>query len=132
MRFGSDLLVLDGAIVYNGDDLVIVEGIENVKQQAYLRSITDLGESIFYSNYGGKIYEYLAKPYTPENIEKVENEAKEILLSVGSEYGAPWISEVLECKYILIEIEGKTVKLIYTKYVVNGEITESNFNIGGD
>lgn len=132
MNFGSDLLVLDGAIVYNGYDLTTVSGIDNVNQQAYLRSVTDLGESIFYSNYGSKLYEYLAKPYTPENIEKVENEVRSLLLSIGSEYGTPWISEILECQYTLKEVEGRTVKYIYTKYIVDGQVQETSFNIGGD
>ncbi|MDO3680643.1 DUF2634 domain-containing protein [Paenibacillus ehimensis] len=117
MNFGSDFLILNGEFVWEGDNLATVSGEDNVKQQAYLRLITDLGESVFFADYGSRLQMYLSKPFNEENKKKAEAEAKATLLRVGD----GWIEQVLECRIELEDTSGK--KILFAKYFLQGENT---------
>lgn len=132
---GRDLLLQNGDIVFAGDNLATVGDEDNVKQQAYLRLLTDLGESVFFSDFGALFIIYASKPYTEENARKVEAEARVALLKVGTQSGGEsWIEKVLECRLQLTEIDGKKVKMLYAKYLIrdNSEPQELSLALGGE
>ncbi|MGF9909493.1 DUF2634 domain-containing protein [Brevibacillus porteri] len=133
MTYGADLLVVNGEIMWTGDTLAVVREVENVKQQAYLRLLTSLGESEFYPTYGATLSEVLAKPYTPENKKIAESIAREVLLLVGTENGPGWIEEVTNCQLKLETINEKQVKVLYAKFKVRDveDVVETLFNLGG-
>ncbi|WP_340701675.1 DUF2634 domain-containing protein [Brevibacillus borstelensis] len=134
MSFGADMLIIDGEIMWSGDTLATVTGIENVKQQAYLRLLTTLGESEFYPQYGTTLSEVLAKPYTPDNKKLAESIAREALLLVGTENGPGWIEEVLDCRLLVQVIQGHQVKVLYAKFRARDISTpiETTFELGGE
>ncbi|WP_019123646.1 DUF2634 domain-containing protein [Brevibacillus massiliensis] len=133
MSYGTDLLIIDGEIMWTGDTLATVSGLENVKQQAYLRLLTALGESEFFSNYGTTLSEVLAKPYTPDNKKTAESITREALLLVGTENGPGWIEEVIDCQLLLTTVGGKQAKTLYAKFKVRefDESIEATFPLGG-
>ncbi|UED70701.1 DUF2634 domain-containing protein [Brevibacillus sp. HD3.3A] len=133
MNYGTDLLVINGEIMWSGDTLATVSGLENVKQQAYLRLLTSLGESEFYPEYGCTLSEILAKPFTPENKKTAESIARDTLLQVGTENGPGWIEEVIDCHLKLETFDGQQVKVLYAKYRVRdvADIAEAAFSLGG-
>lgn len=110
----SDILVVNGEVVWNGEDLYIVKGNEAVDQEAYLRAVCDLGESVFYGDYGSKLFTYLGKPNTSANKALIEAEAKEVLLKTKG------IKEVLEVSFRQIVIEDRLCPFIYAKYQYEG------------
>lgn len=127
---GADILLLNGEIVFEGDTLSTVSDEDNVKQQAYLRLLTDLGESEFFNDYGTLIHTNLAKPYTTEQAQKVESQARASLLRVGDAGGGKgWINNILECKLLQTEVEGKSAKMIYVKYVLQDDIQPKEMTI---
>jgi len=132
---GTDILILNGDIVFDMDNLSTVSSEDNIKQQAYLRLLTDLGESVFFLNYGTTLYTLLTKPYTEENARMVEAEARAALLLIGTQSGGQgWIEQVFECQLQLITIEGKQVKMLYVKYLPRGEteLQELQLSLGGE
>lgn len=129
MNFGTDLLIVDGEIMWNGDDLATVSGVDNVNQQAYLATLTDLGENVFFSLYGGRLYEYAAKPFTMDNKQKMESEAREILMKVGTSGGGQsWIETILVCDVSLVQVDGKSAKMLYVKYLPRGSTQPQEIN----
>jgi phage baseplate assembly protein W len=120
MNFGTDLLIVDGEIIWDGDELATVSGEDNVNQQAYLRLMTDLGENPFFPDYGSQLQTYMSKTYTLENKQKAEEIAKAALLRVGDENGLSWIEQVLDCQLLLTQVEGKTTKVLFAKYKIRG------------
>lgn len=133
MNFGADLLIVNGEIMWSGDTLATVSGLENVKQQAYLRLLTTLGESEFFPGYGTTFSEVLAKPFTPENKKLAESIAREALLQVGTDSGPGWIEEVESCQLKLETVNGQHVKVLYSKFRVRdgAGIVEAGFPLGG-
>lgn len=134
MTYGADILVINGEIMWTGDTLAVVSRVENVKQQAYLRLLTSLGESEFYPAYGSTLSEVLAKPYTPENKKIAESIAREVLLLVGTENGVGWIEEVTDCQLRIETVNEKQVKVLYAKFKVRDieDVVETSFNLRGD
>jgi hypothetical protein len=134
INVGTDLLLVDGDIVFDGDNLATVSSDTNVKQQAYLRMLADKGESVFFPDFGTKVYQYANKPYNEENARKVESEARAELLQVGAINGIGWIEKVLECRYHLTKVDGKAVKTLYIKYLIRDETLsrELSLVLGGD
>lgn len=110
----SDLLVINGEVIWNGEDIYIAKGKDAIDQEAYLRATCDLGESIFYGDYGSKLFTYLGKPNTASNKALIEAEAKEVLLKTKG------IKEVLEVSFRQIVIEDRLYPFIYTKYQYEG------------
>jgi hypothetical protein len=121
MNVGTDLLLFNGEFVWEGDNLATVSGADNIQQQAYLRLLTDQGESIFFRDYGCKLQTLLSKPFTPENKQRAEADAKAALMQVGNANGTAWIEQVLECKIELVTIDGKQAKRLFAKYLIRGE-----------
>ncbi len=119
----SDILVVNGEIVWENDEIYIANDNEDIKQQAYLRSICDLGESIFYDDYGSRLFEYLGKPFSEINKALIEAECKEVLKKVEG------IEEVLEVNLFWIEIDNQKKPCIFVKYTTNGkqQVLESVF-----
>lgn len=106
----SDIFVLNGDIVWEGDEIYIANDKDSINQQAYLRATCDLGESIFYNDYGSRLFTYIGKPNTESNKALIETEAKETLLKVKG------ISEVIETSLINVNIDDKIFPCIYAKY----------------
>ncbi|KKX52559.1 MULTISPECIES: hypothetical protein [Brevibacillus] len=133
MSFGTDILIIDGEIMWSGDTLATVTGIENVKQQAYLRLLTTLGESEFYPQYGTTLSEVLAKPYTPENKKLAESIARDVLLQVGTENGTGWIKDVIDCQLLIQKIDEQQVKVLFAKFLAQdlSDPIEAAFDLGG-
>ena len=133
INVGTDLLLLDGDIVFSGDNLATVSGEDNVKQQAYLRELTDKGESVFFPDFGTLLFTYANKPYTEENARKAEAEARAGLLRVGDVNSPGWIEQVLECRFYTTEVGGKQVRMLYAKYLIRDdkEPRELNLTLGG-
>lgn len=119
----ADILVVNGEIVWTGDELYIAEGYEAIDQEAYLRASCDIGEDVFYSDYGSRIFEYLGKPYSESNKSLIEAEAKEALLKTQG------IKEVLNADLKYIKIDDSVLPCIYAKfkYTDSDEIMESKF-----
>ena len=131
---GTDILILNGDIVFDGDNLATVSGEDNVSQQSYLRELADKGESVFFPDFGTLLFTYVAKPYTEENARMAEGEARAGLLRVGDANNSQgWIEQVLECRFYLDTVDGKTMKKLYAKYLVRGgiETRELNLTLGG-
>lgn len=133
--YGTDLLLLNGDIIFAGD-LATVSGEDNVKQQAYLRLLTDLGESVFFPAYGTALQVFISKPYTDENAKKAEAEVRTALLRVGTQDGGPgWIEQVIECRLYLSEVDGKQVKMLFAKYLLRDGVEPQEIRLalgGGD
>lgn len=120
----SDILVKQGDIVWDGDNLTIISKEENLKQQCYLRSTADIGESAFFRNYGGRLFEYVSKPYNYENKTRAETEARRILLEVEG------VEAVSELSLELVKIDGKLCKMLFSQIFYMGEVKKLNFNFG--
>lgn len=76
-----DIKVWDGDIVWRGDEIILCDGVTNTIQQAYLETITDKGESLFYQEYGTRIYQKIGKIASSGNQELIQQE----VLNVFSE-----------------------------------------------
>lgn len=129
MNFGTDLLIVDEEIVWEGDALATVSGEDNVRQQAYLRFLTDLGESVFFKDYGSRFFSYLSKPFNDENKKNAESEARALLLRVGDSNGQGWIEKVISSQIDLVTVDGKQVKRLIVKYVLRGDSTVRDLNM---
>jgi len=97
----QDILVVNGEVIWTGDDIAIAEGEDAIDQQAYLRATCDLGESIFYEEYGSKLFEYLGKPDTQTNKALIEAECMEMLRKTER------IASVESAIFEWVEIEGQ-------------------------
>ena len=75
----QDILVVNGEVIWQEDDIFIIEGEDCIDQQAYLQATCDLGESIFYNGYGSRLFEYLGKLDSETNKALIEAECMEIL-----------------------------------------------------
>ncbi|QDX91064.1 DUF2634 domain-containing protein (plasmid) [Brevibacillus laterosporus] len=121
--FGNDVMIANGEIVWNGDEIVMVEGERNVLQQAYLRCMADLGESSFFPEYGSTLRGYLGKPFTKENklAAKIaaESEVTQRLLMVGD----GWIEEVLRCDVSLVKVAEQDMIFVQATVRIRGEET---------
>ncbi|WP_027416202.1 hypothetical protein [Aneurinibacillus terranovensis] len=132
MNFGSDVLVVNGAIRWNGDDIVTVSDTDNVVQQAYLRFLADLGESVDFPDYGETVGFTAGKPFTAQMKAEIEAAAREGLMKIGTDNGGPpWIDTVEDVEFYLQEVDGVQTKMLYAKFVVQGEIKEINIQAGG-
>lgn len=120
----ADILVVEGDIIWDGIDIAIIDSDENLKQQCYLRSITDEGENPFFKNYGGKVFDYVSKPFSYENKSKLESEIRKLLLNVE---GIEMVSEVT---VYLKEYEEKMCKMVNAQFIYNGKAKSFNFNFG--
>lgn len=69
-----DVLIWDGDIAWQGDRIMLCDGVSNIVQQAYLETTTDKGESLFYQEYGTKIYKKVGRVITNGNKELVQQE----------------------------------------------------------
>lgn len=69
-----DVLIWDGDIAWQGDRIMLCDGVSNIVQQAYLETTTDKGESLFYQEYGTKIYQKVGRVITNGNKELVQQE----------------------------------------------------------
>lgn len=114
--FGNDVMISNGEIVWNGDEIVMVDGERNVIQQAYLRCQADLGESLTFPEYGSTLRGYQGKSFTSESKIAAESEATQRLLMVGD----GWIEEVLRCDVSLIEVNEKKKMLVQAKVKIRG------------
>lgn len=115
----ADIMLEAGEVIWQGDDIYIADGGNSIDQQAYLRLTCDVGESIFYPDYGSKLSEYLGRPYTAGNKALVETEAKVRLLEVQG------IDEVEDVKIYIAEGEGVKRPCIYAKYSRANETVRS-------
>lgn len=106
----QDILVVNGEVVWQGDDIFVVEGEDAIDQQAYLRATCDLGESIFYEEYGSRLFEYLGKPDNETNKALIEAECMEILRKTEG------IESVESVAFEWIEIEGQKKPSLRAKY----------------
>lgn len=106
----QDILVINGEVIWTGDDIFIAEGEDAVDQQAYLRATCDLGESIFYDGYGSRLFEYLGKPDTQTNKALIEAECREVLRKTEG------ISNVESVDFEWVEIEGEKKPSLRAKY----------------
>ncbi|MDR6883016.1 DUF2634 domain-containing protein [Bacillus sp. 3255] len=131
MNFGADLLLVAGEIVWEGDNLALASGEDNAKQQTELQVLTDLGEMVFYKDYGGRISSFLTgKTFTLENKVKAEAEVRSTLLKVGTVAGGEgWIENVKECSISLTEVDGKQAFTIFAKYLLRGDVVERELNV---
>lgn len=115
---------MQGDIIWDGDDIALTDGDDNIKQQCYLRSIADVGENPFFRTYGGKLFDYVSKPFSKENKAKAEGEARRLLLNVEG------IEMVNKTEIILKEINGSLCKVLTAQFVYNGQTKSFNFNFG--
>ncbi|MGG3873142.1 DUF2634 domain-containing protein [Brevibacillus laterosporus] len=122
--FGNDIMIANGEIVWNGDEIVMVEGERNVIQQAYLRCQADLGESLTFPEYGSTLRGYQGKSFTNESKIAAESEATQRLLMVGD----GWIEEVLRCDVSLIEVNEKKKMLVQAKVKIRGVETPQDMD----
>jgi hypothetical protein len=130
MSFGTDILILDGEVIWNGDDIATVSGVDNVKQQAYLQFLCDRGESVYFPEYGELVAYTAGKPYTAALKAEVEGMARDSLLRLGeTESAAAWIQEVLECRFYLAEVDGRSVRMLYAKFIPRGETEPQELDI---
>ena len=106
----KDILVVNGEIVWTGDDIAMAEGEDCIDQQAYLQATCDLGESIFYDGYGSRLFEYLGKPDNETNKAFVEAECMEVLKKTEG------ISNVESVVLEWVEIDGEKKPSLRAKY----------------
>ena len=106
----KDILVVNGEIVWTGDDIAMGEGEDCIDQQAYLQATCDLGESIFYDGYGSRLFEYLGKPDNETNKAFVEAECMEVLRKTEG------ISNVESVVLEWVEIDGQKKPSLRAKY----------------
>lgn len=121
----SDILVLNGEVMWDSDTVAIVKNDEDIKQQAYLRSTCDLGESAFYSNYGSEIFKYIGKPYSESIKGLIEASAREALLNIKG------IKEVISIEFIpFVDKDNNVIDYYITsKYILDdGNVTSSTYN----
>jgi len=121
MNYGTDFLIINGDIVWEGDNISTISGEDNVTQQSELRMLSDLGENIFYRDYGAKLFSYLGRSFSTEVRKSAEAEARAALLRVGSANGQGWIEQILECS--ITRIEGEKAFKLYAKYKLRGDKT---------
>ena len=114
----KDILVVNGEVIWTGDDVAMVEGEDCIDQQAYFRATCDLGESIFYDDYGSKFFEYLGKPDSQTNKALIEAECMEILRKTEG------IENVESVAFEWVEIEGEKKPSLRAKYYYTGSSTK--------
>lgn len=110
----QDILVVNGEVIWEGDDIFMIEGEEAIDQQSYLRATCDLGESIFYEEYGSRLFTYLGKPDTQTNKALIEAECMEILRKTEG------ISEVESVFFYWAETDGVKRPCLRAKYSYEG------------
>ncbi len=90
-----DILIWDGDIVWQGDRIMLCDGVSNIVQQAYLETTADKGESIFYQKYGTKIYQKLGRVIDNGNKELVQQEIVAVFRDIlGVEVNSVVIADV--------------------------------------
>lgn len=121
----ADILVVDGDVIWQSDEMAVIDGPDAVSQQAYLRAVCDLGESIFYDGYGSRLFQYLGKPFSESSQSMIEAEAKEVLLQTEG------ITEVLEVSLQTSLAEGKRYPSIFARYRLSGseKVQENTFKL---
>ncbi|TPG88422.1 DUF2634 domain-containing protein (plasmid) [Brevibacillus laterosporus] len=125
MDFGNDIMIANGEIVWNSDEIVLVEGERNVIQQAYLRCQADLGERLTFPEYGSTLRGYQGKSFTNESKIAAESEATQRLLMVGD----GWIEEVLRCDVSLIRVnEQQSTILVQATVKIRGVETPQDMD----
>ncbi len=118
----ADILVVNGDVIWDNGDIAFVTGEEDIKQQAYLRSIADEGESVFYPSYGSKIFMYLGRSESKAVKSYIESAAREALLKVVG------ISEVLNVELREICKDGEPINY----YVLAKFKTENGQTLDGE
>ena len=117
-----DLLLWDGDVVWQGDDILLCDGVSNKVQQAYLETITDKGESVFYPEYGTKIYQKIGKVLSSGNKELIQQE----ILAVFADMDGAILKELT-----LTEVaHGWKVNVKFVEQ--DGKEEQGYFVIGGD
>ena len=106
----QDILVVNGEVIWQGDDIFVTEGEDAIDQQAYLRATCDLGESIFYDGYGSKLFTYLGKPDTQTNKALIEAECMEVLRKTEG------IADVESVAFEWVNVNGKRKPSLRAKY----------------
>ena len=106
----KDILVVNGEVIWQGDDIFVAEGEDCIDQQGYLRATCDLGESIFYDDYGSRLFEFLGKPDNETNKALIEAECMEILRKTEG------IGTVENVVLKWVEIEGEKKPSLRAKY----------------
>ncbi len=106
----QDILVVNGEVIWQEDDIFIIEGEDCIDQQAYLQATCDLGESIFYNGYGSRLFEYLGKPDSETNKALIEAECMEILKKTEG------IENVESVALEWVEIDGEKKPSLKAKY----------------
>lgn len=131
-EFGTDILIINGEVIWNGDDIATVSGVENVKQQAYLQFLCDRGESEFFPFYGELISFLRGKPFTASQKSQAEEQAREGLMLVGTADGEGWIQEVIDCQVYLSNVEERQVIRLYAKFLPRGvtDVQEFDLEVG--
>ena len=114
----QDILVVNGEVIWQGDDIFVTEGEDAIDQQAYLRATCDLGESIFYDGYGSKLFEYLGKPDTQTNKALIEAECMEVLRKTEG------IADVENVAFEWVDIDGEKKPSLRAKYCYVGSINK--------
>ncbi len=112
----KDILVVNGEVIWTGDDIGMVEGEDCIDQQAYFRAICDIGESIFYDEYGSKLFEYLGKPYSETNKALIEAECMEVLRKTEG------IADVENVAFEWVDVDGEKKPSLRAKYCYVGSI----------
>ena len=62
------------SIVFIGNDIATVSGINNLIQQLYLRFLCEKGEIVHYSEYGTRLYQIISKSMNEERKKEAERE----------------------------------------------------------
>lgn len=62
------------SIVFIGNDIATVSGINNLIQQLYLRFLCEKGEIVHYPEYGTKLYSIISKSMNEERKKEAERE----------------------------------------------------------
>jgi phage baseplate assembly protein W len=120
-----DVFIKDGVIQWDGDNLGLVSGDEAIKQEAYLRLLTDLSENEFYTDYGSKIGAYIAQAFTEQAVKNVEAETRSALLKVSG------ITTVLDVTYQIQTVNGINNKILTVQYqTTDGSVISNNYNFG--
>lgn len=90
-----DILIWDGDIAWQGDKIMLCDGVSNIVQQAYLETTTDKGESLFYQEYGTRIYQKIGRVIASGNKELVQQEIVAVFRDMpGVEVNSIAIEEV--------------------------------------
>ena len=102
--------MVNGEIIWEGDNIFVAEGEDVIDQQAYFRAICDLGESIFYEEYGSRLFEYIGKPDSETNRALIESECMEVLRKTEG------IESVESAVFQWVDIDGVKKPSLKAKY----------------